>query len=306
MMGFSLADIYSSIERIENVIPVESLSKRLRFGEHKSVFKSTGHDFDQIKEYDPEDDSIFEILWNSIGTDGKLYVRKAIATKEFPAVILGDLSTSMTFGVDYRCKERMFLETMGNIGMTCSHGQDPMGFIGFAEDILFDEQPRLGQDHVDYLIEEVYKFFQAISSDGKGKLDRKKTDFDKAFRFFSERYANNQCFVVAISDFIGVEEFANSQILKDVANQHEVVFIFLDDPEEFKFSGPGYIKMENMETGEQISVSRRMSSNFIRNRRKNIREELRNIGVDSMVLEYGKHFQRLHRFFLARQESFRG
>ena len=50
MMGFSLSDVFSSIDRIENVIPIESLSNRLRFGEHKSVFKSTGHDFDQIKE----------------------------------------------------------------------------------------------------------------------------------------------------------------------------------------------------------------------------------------------------------------
>ena len=309
MIRFSLADIFSSIERLENIIPVEGLSDRIRFGEHKSLYKSDGYDFDQVREYDPQEDSIFDIMWNFVGSDGKLYVRKARATKEFVAVIMADLSTSMASGVGHQAKERMLLESVGNIGMTCSHGQDPMGLVGFAEDIIFDEEPRLGSEHVDYLIEEMYNFFQTISSDGKGGIDRRKTDFYKAFSFFSERYVNNRCFLVVISDFIGAEEIVDSQILKDIASYHEVVFVFLDDPAELRLTkGPGYIRQEDIETGQEYVVQRSKLAELeleLRQRRKEMKNALGNMGIDSMVLEYGKNFQRLLRLFMARQESFR-
>ena len=308
MMKFSLEDIFSSIERVEDKIPVENLSSHIRFGEHKSMFKSEGHDFDQIREYDPEEDSIFEIIWNSVGSDKKLYVRKARATKEYTAVVMADLSASMSFGAGYPFKERMLLEVIGNVGLTCLHGQDPMGLIGFAEDVLFDETPRLGQDYIDYLIQEVYEFFKNVSSDSKGRLDRSKTDFEKVFRFFSEKYADNQCFLVVVSDFVGVGDFVDSQILKDVASNHEVVFIFLDDPTEFSIPrGPGYVEIEDMESGKCLEIRRRKLEALnldVRRRRKLVRENLNNLGIDCMVLEYGKQFQRLSRIFMARQEAF--
>ncbi len=309
MIKFSLADVFSSIERLENAIPVEGLSNRIRFGEHKSLYKSDGYDFDQIREYDPEEDSIFDIMWNFVGFDGKLFVRKARAAKEFVAVIMADISTSMASGVGHQAKERMLLESVGNIGMTCSHGQDPIGLIGFAEDIIFDEEPRRGSEHTDYLIEELYNFFQTILSDGRGEIDRRKTDFYKAFSFFSKRYADNRCFLVVISDFIGAEEIVNSPILKDVAGQHEVVFVFLDDPAEFKISrGSGYIRQEDIETKQEYIIKRNKLAELeleLRKKRKQMKVDLGNLGVDSMVLEYGKNFQRLLRLFMARQESFR-
>jgi uncharacterized protein (DUF58 family) len=308
MKNFTLADIYSSIERVENVIPVENLSNYIRFGEHKSFLRD-GHDFGQVKEYDPEEDSIFEIIWSSVRPNTKPLVRKTIATKEFIGMILGDVSPSMLIGADYQFKARLLLEVIGDVGMTCSHGNDPMGFIGFGQDILFDEMPRVGQDNIDYIIEQVYNFFESVSPNGKKKPYRGITDYDKAFKFFAEKYVNKECFLVVVSDFIGAEEIVNSQILKNIANQHEVVFIFLDDKSEFEASsGVGYIRLENAETGKQSKVSRRKMEEYYletRQKRKQMRDTLNDIGIDCMVLEYGKQFQRLSRIFMARGESFR-
>lgn len=309
MMTFSLNDVYSSIDRVADTLPVENLSNRIRFAEHKSIFRDRG-EFYQFREYDPEmGDLVSDIEWRKIGPDGKLYVRIGIPLKEFQAVVMADLSSSMTFEVDYQYKERMLLEAIGDIGLTCVRGQDSLGLMGFAENIIFDEEPRVGSDHVDYLIEQIYRFFEAISSDGKGRLNRKKTDFVKALKVFYERYANKQCFLVVISDFVGAEELINSQVLKDVANQHEVVFLFLDDLEEFNIGwAPGFIRMEDMETGKRRIVSTRMirkENALSRTKRKQIRKEIQGLGIDSMVLEYGKGFQRLYRVFDARRESLR-
>jgi len=309
MMTFSLNDIYSSIDRVADKIPIENLSSRTRFAEHKSIYKDRG-EFYQFREYDPEmGDLVSDIEWRKIGPDGKLYVRVGIPPKEFDGVILADLSLSMTFRVDHQNKERMLLEAIGDIGLTCVRGQDPLGLMGFAGDIIFDEEPRMGSDYVDYLIEQVYRFFEKIISDDKDNLNKNKTDFVKAFKIFYERYSNKQCFLVVISDFVGAEELLRSQILKDVASQHEVVFLFLDDPEEFNIGWvPGFIRTEDMETGKKKVVSMnqlRRENALSRLKRKQMRNTIQSMGIDSMVLEYGKGFQRLYRAFDARHESLR-
>ncbi len=306
-MVFTLEDIFSSIYRVADTLPIESLAKSTRFGEHKSQFKGDGHDFDRMTEYDPQSHVISQIDWRAMTRD-KVYVRESRVTKDFSVLVLADLSTSMTFGVESQDKERMLLEVFGSLGLACFHSQDPMGLIGFAEDIIFDEQPKVGEDQIYYLTSQLYDFFEGLDSDGRGKLNRKKTDFYKAFDFIRRTYANKQCFVVVISDFVGLAELTSLEFLNDVTSHHEVVFVFLDDPHEFDFGGLGYVHQEDIETGRMRVVSRlknRQMELEIRGRRKQFRQSLQEVGIDSIVLEYGKHLERLYRFFVGRYESFK-
>lgn len=309
MMTFTLEEVFSNIYRATDTLPIELSSRSVRFGEHKSQFKGDGHDFDRVVEYDPQVHSIAQIDWRSMTRD-KIYVRESRITKDFSVLVMVDLSTSMTFGVkDRQYKERMLLEVLGDIGLACFHAQDPMGLIGFAEDVIFNESPKVGEDNVFYLMEQLYDFFAGLSSDGKGKLNRRKTDFYNAFDFLMRTYVNTNCLVIVVSDFIGLQNLPNSKVLEDILSHHEVVFIFLDDPAEFESKNMvGYLKMRDMETGKQTVVARRKIQDLsadIRRRRRATRNKLREIGIDSIVLEYGKHFQRLHRFFLTRQELLR-
>ncbi|MBI2065103.1 MAG: hypothetical protein HYT62_03575, partial [Candidatus Yanofskybacteria bacterium] len=281
-----------------------------KFGEHRSLFRGDGHDFDRISEYDPQVHSLSQVDWRSMDFKKRVYVRESRVTKDFPVVIAADLSASMLFGVESQNKERMLLESMGNIGLACYHAQDPMGFIGFSEDIIFDEEPRVGEGHLYYLLGETYKFFEGLTEDGRGKLNRHATNFYNAFDFFLRKYVGKQCLLIVISDFIGVEEIVRSPILQDISSQHEVIFVFLDDPLEFAVNrGPGSIRIENIESGEQLVVTRRKYRQIgldIRNARKKMRErDLKELRIDSVVLEYGKHFERLFRFLIARDESLR-
>lgn len=309
MMTFPLEEIFSSIHRIANVLPIESLSVSSRFGEHKSLFKGDGHDFDQKTEYDPQVHSLSQIDWLSMTRD-KVFVREFRVTKEFPVLLLGDLSASMLFGIDHQLKERMFLEVMGDIGLACFHAQDPMGFVGFGEDIIFNESPKIGEDHTYYLMEQVYNFFDGMTSDGRGGIIKSGTNFCNAFDFLLRTYIGSRHFIIVVSDFIGIEHLPSLQFLDDISSQHEVVFLFLDDPLEFSINtGLGLIKTENIETGQSRTVTRnkfRKEGMRVRRQRREFRNHLQEIGIDSMVLEYGKHFQRLHRFFDARSESFKG
>jgi uncharacterized protein (DUF58 family) len=308
MMKFSLEEVFSNLYRVANTLPIESPSLRTKFGEHDSPFRGEGYDFDRIVEYDPTVHSLSQIDWRSLTRDSVL-VREYKVSKDFPVTILGDVSASMLFGIEHQSKEKMFLEVIGDIGLACFHAQDPMGFMGFAENIIFDEEPKVGEDNIYYLLEQLYEFFDGLASDGKGRLLKKKTDFYNAFDCLINKYGDTRHFIVVISDFIGLEKLPSLQILEDAAAHHEIVFIFLDDPQEFgAVKGPGYVRIEDMETGKQNIVSRKrfhkMGAN-IRQQRRKLRDSLQEIGIDSMVLEYGKHFQRLHRFFDARYEMLR-
>lgn len=307
MMTFTLEEVFSSVYRAADTLPIGSLSKSAHFGEHKSQFKGDGHDFDRIVEYDPAVHSISQIDWRSMTRD-KVYVREFNVTKDFDVRVVIDLSTSMTFGTDQQHKERMLHEILLSIGLACSHAMDPMGLIGFAEDIIFDEEPRVGENQAHYLTSQLYDFFDGLQSDGRGKLDRKKTDFYNVFDFIQRTHTYKTSFLIVISDFIGIEDFQNIEVLNDITSQHEAAFIFLDDPLEFNIDGLGYIKQEDMETGRTYSVSRSKSRKLgleIRKKRKQFRKKIQEAGIDSIVLEYGKHLQRLFRFFIIRHELLR-
>lgn len=307
-MQFTLAEVLGALEKAAPFIPATSLSTRWRFGEHSSRFLSDGHDFYQIREYDPEKDALAQILWDSRQPDGRVYVREARAAKEFTVIILADLSASICFSAGYPYKLRMLLETIGNLGLTCFHGQDPLGFIGFTDQIIFSEPPRVSQSQVYYCLERLYDFFQTAARDETLKKNLGAgTDFSQALDFFSRQYGHRRCFLIVISDFIGFSLEENRSFLKDLLAQHEAVFLFLDDPAEFTQAGRwGYIRMENIETGEQFSIAAkkfRRQGQKVRQERKRLRETLRDFNIDSMVLEYGKHHRRLWRFLTTRRES---
>src|SRR3989338_1007395 len=315
-MRFALNDVYPNIQKAAHELPIGTPASRIKFGMHLSKFKGRGPNFYQNVEYDPNEHDIDQIQWHLTDPDGKVYVREAIIDKDYQVVVMADLSTSMMFGMRYPYKLRLLFETIGNIGLTCVHAQDPMGFIGFAGNIIFDERPRVGEGPVYYLLDEMYKFFYGLEQDGKGPLKREGTDFKKAFDFFSLRYAGKNPFLIVISDFVGMEEFVDTQLLKDISSENEIVFLFLDDPDEFNVRSWlscvfgitfGYLRIRNIETGKRSTVSirkwRKMGKE-IRQKRKVMRERLKDAGIDSMVLEYteqGKHFERLYRFFLGRR-----
>ena len=105
-----------------------------------------------------------------------------------------------------------------------------------------------------------------------------------------------------------MDNFPGIEVLNDITSHHEMVFVLLDDPSEFNFGGLGYIRQEDLETGQTKFVSRlkaKKNELKIRLRRKQFRKEIQAAGIDSIVLEYGKHLQRLYRFFIARYESFK-
>src|SRR3989338_8524243 len=276
MIGFGFNDILSALQHVKGGIPTQRLTSRIKLGEHRSRFFGPSYNLYDIKEFDPESD---------------------------PLNMIVDLSSSLDAGL-HSNKRRMLLEAIGFVGATGIRYQDPVGLIGFTDKVVLNLKPRSGKMNFYHLLKTVYDFLERSNPDN-GKSAIRKTDFFATLDFV-KRYFDKPCFIPVISDFVGFDKVLNSSLFRHIASRHELVFIFLDNPESYKAGeGLGYIKVKDIETGKIASISRRKLSKIeqkIRSDRRELRRELRKMGVYSVVLEYDKHLKRLQKFFTARRK----
>lgn len=301
-MNFSLNDIFSSVQRIPGGLFVKKLSPQIRFGEHRSVFKGRGLDFYQIRPYDPEKDTVSQIMWrkSNISANQEVYVREAIAPKEIKVIFAADLSSSMDFSVEGRfTKRKLLLESVGMLSLTACYEQNRVGLVGFTDKIVFSREPRSGSNNVYYLIKEIYDFFEKADS-----KKRRKTDFNLLFDFILKRYPG-RAIVFIVSDFVGSSDIAKSKLMKSLGSHHEVVCLFLEDETEFALKNKlGHVRVEDIENGSVTKVPiRRMRQiqERINDERAELVKALSRIEVDSLTLSYGNHLEELSRFFLERR-----
>ena len=304
MKSFTFNDILSALTHIRGGIPAARLSTRVRLAEHRSVFFGPSYDFYDVQEYDSERDLPNQIIPSLVGPNDEIYARKCVEYHEVKNIILADLSSSIDAGLDF-IKRRLLLETIGYIGLTGARYQDLIGLAGFTDRIVFNLPARCGQNNFYHLLKTVYDLLAERGLDDK-KTPKHKTDFFAAFDFV-RRSLNRRCFIPMISDFIGLEKVVSSSLLRTVASKHDMIFVFLDDPQELVSAGGiGYIRTGDIEEGRQRIVSRSKlagEEKEIRAQRRELRKELRGLGIQSVVLEYGKHFNRLFRFFERRRKT---
>lgn len=315
-MAFSLEDVYRSIRRVASVWPIEFKPNNVCFGEHPSPRVGEGIDFGRIAQFDPRVHNPFRINWLAIDPfdEDELYVRENIETKEATFLIACDLSASMMFSVgDQQHKERMLLEVYGDCALTCLRAQDPASLVAFANYILFyDFQSHKTSDTIYYNIAKMYEFFSQLRTSGLSKLKRSQTDYLRLFEFVRSHYGGKKIYIIVISDFIGIEKH-DPEFIREYMGDHEVSFIFLDDPKEFEIkSKRGYVWKEDIETGEQVMI-RIQDLPKIEAEAREARGKYRDLcdmyGIHSIVLEYGsredlrKYVERLVRFMYIRGAS---
>jgi len=304
MKNFKFSEVLSALTHIRGGVPAKRPSARVRLAEHKSVFFGPSYDFFDIQEYDPERDSPNQIIPSLVGPNDEIYSRKCVEYHEVKTVFLADLSSSVDAGINLT-RRKLLLESIGFVGLTGARYQDPIGLAGFTDKVILNLPARSGQNNFFHLLKVVYDFLSERDPDNP-KTPKRKTDFFTALDFVRQTL-NKRCFMPVVSDFNGFEKVVSSSLLRGVASKHEMFFLFLDDPVEFSSAiGWGYVRREDIETGKQSVVSRRKlaeSEKEARTKRKELRRELRSLGIQSVVLEYDKHFNRLFRFFHKRRKA---
>ncbi|MEK9180451.1 MAG: DUF58 domain-containing protein [Patescibacteria group bacterium] len=287
-------EVVAAMRRIERGFPIKTLSRNRQLGENQSLAQGRGIDFYQYREYDPGTDSVEQIAWGvQAGFGDEVYVREARPTREFPLLILADTSSSLRFGPElFPPKLRLLLEVAGTLGLTAAYQRDRVGLLAFADKVLIEERPRGGESNVYYLILQLCKFFEKFADAEKPR----KTDLWQAVDYVRRNFPE-PCLVAVLSDFVGCEAIADSPLLR---SPHEFIFFILEDEEEFSsLPQSGILHMSDMETGKRTDISlgklRKLEAH-LKEKQDDFRKRLQKNGVDSLVLNYGGHFEALAKF----------
>ena len=199
-MLFTRDEAIARLRGIGRGLPVRIRSPHTRFGEHKSVFRNVGFDFQQFAEYDPEKHAFWQIAWDMTDDtdEDALLVREYRETRVVPVVLVCDVSHSMLFGVDRQEKAMLLLELAGAFAFTAVHDQDPVGAVLFTDQVVQDIPPKPGKGHGYYIASSIYSFWEILEK--AERVAGQPTNFFRALSHVRGRYTRPSV-VAVLSDF---------------------------------------------------------------------------------------------------------
>lgn len=261
-------------------------------GDYRTLFRGSGIDFRDLREYEPGDD-LRHIDWNVTARMDAPYVRQYVEDREVTAWLLLDRSASMGFGPVERQKHLVVAETAGTIAQLLARGGNRFGAVLFDTDNRVETIPP-GQGR-----NQVLRILARLLDDGtagsahqdagpaptptptaaSGSPSRPGTrgapGTPRATRSWRRRgrharqpehpttdlavllraagaVAVRRALVVVVSDFITEPGWERPLAL--LGHRHDVVALQVTDPRESELPAVGMVYVEDAETGEQIFV----------------------------------------------------
>lgn len=236
-----LKEILKQVKAIE--IRTRGMVNDVFSGEYHSVFKGSGMEFSEVREYQIGDD-IRTIDWNVTARMGHPFVKVFEEERELTVMLLVDISSSGDFGTESQFKGQLAIEICALLAFSAIKNNDKVGLIVFTDQIEKFIPPKKGKSHVQRVLRELLYFSDPANAKGRG------TDIGAALEYMS-RLTTRRSVVFLISDFLS----PNYEKALQIANQrHDVVAISVTDPREISMPDVGFIELEDAETGEIVLV----------------------------------------------------
>lgn len=214
-------DLFSNTLKI--FFKVKKSVENVFAGEYRSIFKGTGLEFEEVREYVPGDD-IRNIDWKVTARYGKPYIQKFVEERELTLLILLDLSPSLNFG-SRKTKKKMAADITALLAWSAIINNDRVGMLIFSDIIEEYVKPRKNRHQILKLIREVL----AYQIKGKG------TDLGKALEY-AYNMTKKRAIIFVVSDFFGGEYV---KPLKILSLKHDVIPVVISDPWEIHDKFPG-------------------------------------------------------------------
>ena len=242
---------------------VRRLDGRLQ-GDYRTLFRGSGVDFTDLREYEPGDD-LRHIDWNVTARMDTPFVREYVEDREVTAWLLLDRSASMGFGPVDRQKSLVLAEIATTIAHILVRGGNRVGAAMYDGGIS-TIPPGHGRN-------QVLRISQALlapasdsgwgpasgpatptkrSTKGSTKAPGRATTDLGALLRAALGLARRRSVLVVVSDFISQPGWERPMAL--LARRHDVVAIQVVDPRESELPAVGMVYVEDAETGEQIFV----------------------------------------------------
>ena len=268
-------------------------------GEYSSVFKGSGMEFQEVREYVPGDE-IRSIDWNVTARMGKPFVKRYVEERELTVWLLVDLSASGAFGSRGQLKNEAAAEFCALLAFAAIRNNDKVGLIVFTDRVELAIPPSKGRTHVLRIIRELLRF----SPRGRG------TDLAVALEYLG-RVTHKRGIVFLVSDFLipGTLEEQGGKQLRILARRHDLIAITVGDRRERELPDVGLIELQDAETGEFALID--TSSDRVRQeyaadarvRRQRRQEFFRSTGIDEVEVVTGQDYVRDLRLLFRKREG---
>lgn len=206
-------------------------------GHYKSVFRGTGIEFEEVREYTPGDE-VKSIDWKVSARMGRPFVKVYREERELVVMLLVDMSASGCFGTTENLKKESAAEIAAILAFNAIRNNDKVGAILFTDRVEKYIPPKKGSAHVWRVIKEIFAFTPR----------HKGTDIQYAVQYLG-RVCRKRTISFLISDFLSTDYL---HPLKTASKKHEFIGVFLSDPGDFILPAAGILSVEDFETGEAL------------------------------------------------------
>jgi len=227
------AEIIKKIKK--TYIKSNRLVNTIMAGHYKSVFRGTGIEFEEVREYTPGDE-VKSIDWKVSARFGRPFVKRYKEERELIIMLLIDMSASGFFGTGENTKQETIAEVSSILAFNAIRNNDKVGAILFTDRVEKYIPPKKGSAHVWRVIREIFSF----NPSGKG------TDIGNAAEYLG-RVCGKRTVTFLISDFLDIDY---SPSLKAISRKHELIAIVVSDSGEFQLPEAGIALTRDLETSE--------------------------------------------------------
>ena len=208
-------------------------------GGFRSVFRGSGMEFEEVREYVPGDD-VRAIDWNVTARSGHPYIKKFVEEREQTIVLAHDVSASTRLGSRTRSVRQGAAELAAVLAFSAVQSGDRAGYLAFTDRIELELPPRGGTRQAFRITREA--LYRGTES--------RRTDLGLACEHLA-RVLKRRAHVFLLSDFL-VHDFERE--LGILARRHDVVALRLLDPLHVGLPDVGLVRWHDPETGAELLV----------------------------------------------------
>lgn len=228
--------VVAAIDDLEFV--ARRIVESARTGQHRSPLHGFNAEFHQYRAYRPGDD-LRHLDWKLLARTDRLYTKQFRETTSLDALIVLDASASMDFGTPSKFRYAVVLAAA--LAWLISSQGDAVGLLarGSTRTLL---PPRRGRAHLRALLA------------GLSKLTPSGSEPISAVSRAASELLRKRGALIVLSDFYDDEEQARREMALAARRGHDVTMLQTIAPEEIELPYSGALRVEDLETNQQISL----------------------------------------------------
>ena len=233
-------DLSNGIKRIKVI--TNGLVNSQIVGNYRSSFKGRGLEFQDYRQYSPNDDSSM-IDWKASVRSKELLVRELVEERNLNVIFLIDVGSSMIYTTTNKLKMEYAAEIVATLSFTVLESSDSVGFVLFNDTVVRSVPPASGGKHYHKLVATLVD----PRNYGGGH------DLSEALKF-TLAFLKEFSIVIIVSDFIDLKGDW-TRYLKLIGQRFDLVGIMIRDPRDEELPDyDGTVIFSNMAGNEMATV----------------------------------------------------